>query len=244
MSTNNNYEQARIEKECMELRKIINESKISLQSSNKGTAVRIIDEYSEWQQNYCKNNRKNELEGTFDFDYFNYGNYSELYLRYKKEAKIAEWKIYISMAQIDMLAAANNSLESNRRLTKNDESQVKKLSVEDLNKLSKEELIDDIKKHQVKCDSLNQNFDLFLQVQMQEEFELQKQELQNQINPFCEHFAIKQEIQKKDEKIIDLHSQSFKLIKDIERIQADVVDAVKIEEEKIVNMTKQTDEFL
>ncbi|CAG8635774.1 14214_t:CDS:1 [Ambispora leptoticha] len=97
---------------------------------------------------------------------------------------------------------------------------------------------------------------------MQEDFELQKQELQNQINAFCEHLAaIKQEIQKKDEKIIDLHKDiesrkaafieakksqwneykkinsfdSFKLIKDIERIQADVG--------AVVNMTKQADEF-
>ncbi|CAG8635760.1 14213_t:CDS:1 [Ambispora leptoticha] len=305
MSTIKNYEQARIEKECTELRKIITESKISLRSSNKETAVRIIDEYSEWQRNDSRNKPDNLLnqiglllgisskdiesnilknlhklkvhelsafrsitfqkfKGMFDF---NNGNYSELYLRFKREEKIAELEIRCKeleekneeiknvlqdntkrlkykgsfgnqpiqenirddknnmksklqeenslLEQIDMLTAKNNSFEqeieklsiqikqtsehefSEQQATneKNDESQVKQLSVEDLNKLSKEELIDDIKEHQVKYDSLNQQFDLFHQEVEEKDEEIKR---------------LRKQIKQYQQKLTELEESKFK----------------------------------
>ncbi|CAG8442988.1 813_t:CDS:2 [Ambispora leptoticha] len=169
-------------------------------------------------------------------------------------------------------------------------------AIEDLNNFNKEELIDVIKKQQFEYDLLNQKITELESkykelekktqqlpvtneptAQMQEEFELQKLALQNQIstfqnliNSFNEHFAvIQQEIQKKNEKMIDFHkdieshkaafieakksqgneyendaNNSFQLVKDIERIQGNVVDAVKIKGVKIEIMTKQADGIL
>ncbi|CAG8575584.1 1746_t:CDS:1 [Ambispora leptoticha] len=321
-------ELARIEKECAELRKIINESKNSFKPDHKRTASRIIDEYFEWRQNNSGNKPGNLLKqigrllgisstdiesnilknlqklevhelsafrsitfqkfkGMFDF---NNGNYSELNLRSKRKEEIAELakrckeleekyenslkqlETIKNKEQIDMLTAKNNSLkqsfdtmqkqiqEKDREIEKlsiqikqtsehkfseqqatnekNDESQVKQLSVEDLNKLSKEELIDDIKEYQVKYDSLNQQFDLFHQEVEEKDEEIKR--LRKQIKQYQSALGNATNVQHGENDV----NNSFQLVKDIEKIQGNVVDAVKIKGKKIVIMNKQADETL
>ncbi|CAG8435953.1 8610_t:CDS:1 [Ambispora gerdemannii] len=388
-ATRNGYEQVGIEKECAELRQIINESKIGFEPGAKETAISIIDEYSEWRRSDKKKPenllrrielilkiQESILENLFKLKIyelsafrtitfqkfkgmidFNNGGYSELWHRSKKDEKIAELEAkcknleekcqthedslkqleeiktprdntsnskqkksvkdlqtqentcirydknnvnsnanlqeetsltreFEFMNQINLLTATNDSLkqecdtmrkqiqEKEREVNnlrnqieqtskhknssdnfssenqatyenyeKNDntttvEAHENKLSMEDLNKLSKEELIDDIKEYQVKYDSFRQQFDTILQEVQEKDEEINR--LRKQIKQYQSALGNVTNVQLGENDA----NNSFQLVKDIERIQADVSDAVKIKGKKIEIMPNQANDLL